>query len=420
MRVLLTGLCLQGNKGGPAIALSLMQLLKLHRRDLQFTLSVPSGAEWEHEMRWAAIYGVDIIPTFQSLDVIPPFAIRRFPEGWRRAMNWVATARKMDVVVDMSAIAYIGPPEAAERDTFVWGRFIYFTAAQVARRPFLAWTESLGPFTGWFVPHVARIDLKRQPLVLCRGDETLANVHRLLPGHPARSFPDVAITLEFDTGRGLAYLAKAFPDQQPRDVVTLSPNAVSYVKGAQATPNEHIVLLKQIVAHFTAAGRSVCLVPHTIRSGRHDPRQCDLGVCRELQSVLREECSTAGALGSAVRIVEEDLSPIELKSIIAASGLHIGARYHSVVAALSSGVPCIALAWHPKYADILRMYEVADFVHPAFGPAATDGSIVPKLARLEVKAGAIRDKLRSRQEALRAEVEENARLFCELLDKVSE
>lgn len=418
MRVLLTGLCLQGNKGGPAIALSLMRLLKQFRADLAFTLSVPPGLEWEHEKRWADIYGVDIIPTFMSLDVVPPFSIRRYPDGWRRAKGWVAAARKADAVIDMSAIAYVGPPEAAERDTFLYGRFVYFNAARFARRPFLGWTESLGPFTGRFVPRVARMDLKRQPVILCRGEDALANVNRLLPGHPARSFPDVAITLDYDREKGRRYLERAFPGLDAGDVVTVSPNAVSYVKGSAEAPNSHVRLVVDIVRHFTSRGRPVCLVPHTLRPGRHDPRQCDLGVCREVLAALGQD-TEAPIQPRLLHIVEEDLSPIELKSIIAASGLHAGARYHSVVAALSSGTPCVALAWHPKYADILAMYHVGEFAHPAFGSAAVDGSILSKLARLEQEADAIRETLRARQQVLAGEAQENGRLFCEMLSQVT-
>lgn len=65
---------------------------------------------------------------------------------------------------------------------------------------------------------------------------------------------------------------------------------------------------------------------------------------------------------SGIHLVEDDLSPIELKSLISLAYFHIGARYHSVVAALSSGVPAISISWHPKYKDLMRAYGTEDFV----------------------------------------------------------
>ena len=55
LKIFVTGLCLQGNKGGPALALSLIQCIgkELSNRNYQveWTFSVPSiSEEWIHEL----------------------------------------------------------------------------------------------------------------------------------------------------------------------------------------------------------------------------------------------------------------------------------------------------------------------------------------------------------------------------------
>jgi len=45
MRILVTGLCLQGNKGGPAIALSLKNQISKYLDSAEFVFAVPSRDE---------------------------------------------------------------------------------------------------------------------------------------------------------------------------------------------------------------------------------------------------------------------------------------------------------------------------------------------------------------------------------------
>ncbi|GAG65896.1 unnamed protein product [marine sediment metagenome] len=56
-----------------------------------------------------------------------------------------------------------------------------------------------------------------------------------------------------------------------------------------------------------------------------------------------------------VLTISERYPAQELKGIISQCEILIGARYHSIVAALSLGIPTIAIAWHHKYPEILQL-----------------------------------------------------------------
>tara|TARA_B100000131_G_scaffold89957_1_gene86634 strand:- start:6368 stop:7555 length:1188 start_codon:yes stop_codon:yes gene_type:complete len=60
--------------------------------------------------------------------------------------------------------------------------------------------------------------------------------------------------------------------------------------------------------------------------------------------------------------VLEDLSPSSLKSAIASCDIHIGARMHSNIAALSSAVPTIALSYSHKSAGIMKEFSLEEYV----------------------------------------------------------
>ncbi len=64
-----------------------------------------------------------------------------------------------------------------------------------------------------------------------------------------------------------------------------------------------------------------------------------------------------------VKTVEiKDIKPSIMKNIISQSELVIASRYHSAVAALSSCVPTLIIGWHHKYKELLDIYNQNDYL----------------------------------------------------------
>ena len=77
-RYFVSGLCMQDNKGGPALALSLMQMIQLHIADAEFVFSVPGDdKEWLMEKKWAEKFGVEIVGNISLRNMVPPFCFAR-------------------------------------------------------------------------------------------------------------------------------------------------------------------------------------------------------------------------------------------------------------------------------------------------------------------------------------------------------
>ena len=51
------------------------------------------------------------------------------------------------------------------------------------------------------------------------------------------------------------------------------------------------------------------------------------------------------------------MSSTQLKNEIAACEVVVASRYHTCVAALSSGTPVLVLGWHYKYQELLGLYS---------------------------------------------------------------
>lgn len=61
-------------------------------------------------------------------------------------------------------------------------------------------------------------------------------------------------------------------------------------------------------------------------------------------------------------VLKKEYNAMELKTIIGQCDLLIGSRYHSIVAALSQGIPVLAIGWHHKYHEIMKLVNLENFV----------------------------------------------------------
>ncbi len=398
MKILVTGLCLQGNKGGMALAQALQGVLTEQFKDASFTFSVPN-AEFPREQLWADKLGMNVLRKISLKDFMPPWVFQKLSRN-RRA-SYLSTMRNADLIVDLTALTYVGPPNGRSLGP-LQTRFFYFLLARLFKIPFLAWTQTYGPFSSFPIRLMAKLDLKSQPLIFCRGEKCEQSVHALLPHKTTKVFPDVACVLSHEKELGRTLTAKVAHLRDHTNYVSLSPSSVLYKLGAQEGSNNHVLLCRNIIRCIHHLGHQVLLVPHTYRPSVCKPEACDKAVC----DLIAEE-----GFEHPVPIVDADLSAIELKSIISNAAIHIGARYHSIIASLSSGVPCISLSWHDKYRDAMTMYGLGDFVSDSLDDLDKD-SLLELIQELFRRREQIVSSLIDRQKSVAAKIRENGSLFA--------
>lgn len=411
MRFFVTGLCLQGNKGGPAIALSLMEQLNevLNTETIEFIFSVPSGEEYQYELTWANYYEVEVIEDFSIKKLLSFWKTNRFLEEVSKAWQWIKVLRHCDLFLEMSAISYVGPPTGSLKNILNY-RFRYFICAKLFQKTFLAWTQSYGPFSNYLIKLLAKIDLSSQPIIFCRGKGCQRDVLELLPQKKSLSFPDVAITLSYDPLFGNEYITKIFDSHGiAKNLITISPSAVIYSKTTYKKElNLHVIEVAALCQYLSETGYQVLLVPHTYRKGRPVPEICDYAVCLQIQNNLKSK-------NIEIPIIEEDLSPQQLKSIISCAYIHIGARYHSVVAALSAQVPAISLAWHSKYLDLMSFYGFGSFVYDGLGQDGSSEKLFQLFDNLVVQHQVLQEKMIENHNKMTLEVNKNSSVFSDLI-----
>ena len=137
--------------------------------------------------------------------------------------------------------------------------------------------------------------------------------------------------------------------------INLSP-MVAFYRGknsATADLNEWQDICVGLVKAVAALKRPILLIPHV---GSADPANDDF---RLLQTLGQR---VSGQVAVPVQVLPPGLSAAELKWIIGRCAIFAGARTHSTIAALSSGVPTLSIAYSLKARGINRdLYGNLDY-----------------------------------------------------------
>jgi len=98
-------------------------------------------------------------------------------------------------------------------------------------------------------------------------------------------------------------------------------------------------------------GATAVLIPNEVGGGR---RYDDLYVARKVREAATHQ--------ESIRLLEGVYSAEEIKGVIGRCDMVIASRYHSTIAALSTGVPCLVIGWGHKYREAMGMLGLDAYV----------------------------------------------------------
>lgn len=365
MKILITGLCLSRNLGGPAMGLTLIKELdkRLGEKN-DYTFAV-SSVDFKAEQEWANRYGLKAAPRAELEAYITHFTLWRYivrlfqgkdfkylsnafrfwQETWS---NHTKAIKESDIVINMEGVSYIG--DGVRNYWEGINSFSGFLLAKLYGKPYARFIQSFGPLSRWDVRFFAKIEFKNLPFIPARGKKSAKDCLEILgASNRVYDFPDSAILLEKSPKeRAESYLQKK--SLPYKGFVILSPSSVVYnIKEGQNTVSgeQYIEYFEKVARYFLQRGEKILFLPHMYSEKKSE---CDREIARKICSKLQD-----------VLLVEEDLTPQEAKGIIEASKFALVSRYHALVAALSTQTPVIALGWNIKYHDLMEYYDLEDF-----------------------------------------------------------
>jgi polysaccharide pyruvyl transferase WcaK-like protein len=251
--------------------------------------------------------------------------------------GFFAEARRAHIVIDIGAgdsFADIYGPKRLAR------MLLMKFATHLARRPLVVAPQTVGPFKKPLSRWLARLTLNLSAIVATRDRLSTACVREELG-------VTRAVIEASDVALRLPYTA---PPARPAGGVPRVGINVSglLMAGGYTRSNmfgltlDYPALMDRLIAAFRAlpGGCEVHLVPHVIVRAAGSPE---------------DDYSASEALAArhpGVIVAPAFASPSEAKTYIAGLDFFMGARMHSCIAAFSSGVPVIPMAYSRKFAGL--------------------------------------------------------------------
>lgn len=146
----------------------------------------------------------------------------------------------------------------------------------------------------------------------------------------------------------------------------------------------------------------IILVSHVT----HSPQNDDRDVAKDVMDIV---CS------KDIQMIKGEYSSEELKGIISCFDIFIGARMHSIIAALSVSVPALSIAYMPKSRGIMELVQQEEWIWDI--QTMNYDLLTSKILGVWTNREKIKEHLRSRKSSLNNLAHLNGRLINKFLVK---
>jgi colanic acid/amylovoran biosynthesis protein len=312
-----------GNLGVRALTESQLHLVKEVAKNMgrEVTFEVVGWAATANPGKFRDLGVIRVLPV-NSRSMIRPSGV------------WSAF-RRADIVLDIG-----------EGDSFsdIYGakRLLYFCATKLlvlaAGRPLILSPQTLGPFSKWWSIWLSDWCLRKATHVFPRDELSRKYLEGRKLAVPFDEIVDVAFALPFD---------RPLPSND--GVTRIGINISGLLWSGGYTQNnqfgltlDYQSLMRRTLRYFIGLEDvEIVLVPHVIS----DPSKVDgdTGAAAVLASEFPE-----------VQLAPQFAGPSEAKSFISGLDFFVGARMHACIAAFSSGVPVVPLAYSRKFKGLFN------------------------------------------------------------------
>lgn len=282
---------------------------------------------------------------YELRTIVPGYAPPSAPLH-RRLVN--LTTDRLLTALPGSMLHEYGLVRQSDPDAFVdisgyafgdkWGTksFERFTrrASQYASRgkPVVMLPQMFGPFQKPGYADLCKRLLDQATIVFVRDRVSMEHLRAIAPD-PDRLVMAPDITIFADP-------PIATMGDHSRPYICIVPNVRMTDQGKAAWGTQYLAVMVKAARIAIEHGIDVHVMPHEVSDG-------DMALSKEI----------LGAIDSDQARLIELFDPMAIKSHIATSAFIVSSRFHSIVGALSSGVPAITLGWAHKYEALLDDFD---------------------------------------------------------------
>jgi polysaccharide pyruvyl transferase WcaK-like protein len=305
------------NLGVGALTVSEVEIIRSLAREIGRAVEV-TVIDWK-DPRKPYVIGPDI----RIVDLDGRLLIN--PRGFLREV-WRA-----DLVIDIGA----GDSFA---DIYGAGRlkrmFAMKFMTHLVRTPLVMAPQTIGPFTKRWSKMLASLSMRLCAIVATRDSLSTGAVRTVGISRPVIEASDVALRLPYDPpSRGVDE-----PIKVGLNVSGLLMNGGYTGKNEFGLMMDYPGLIRDIIRYFRSQTCEIHLVPHVIVADGRLAKEDDYRVSAALQAEF-----------PGTHLAPAFTTPSDAKSYIAGLDFFMGARMHACIAAFSSGVPVVPMAYSRKF-----------------------------------------------------------------------
>jgi len=355
IRILLCGCSFAGNLGGQAMYDTIIEEILKYNQELEISVlsKYPEEDRPECEKRNYRMYS---FPTSKQITLgVLFFLFAGLLKTFRLPYRWCAFGCtkayfENDILIDASGIAFSDDRSFAD----ILINSLWFLPAFISQIPIFKVSQTLGPFNKKYVRFFSKFVLQHVDYIVCRGKRSYEYTKSFLKRDKIYNLPDSALCLAAETDEKVESINNAFGLVKGK-YIAVGP---SFVMRDYLEPGQYVNMIADCINRISEkTDASFVLVPHSWKHNKRigvDSVNDDYSVCVDIKN----------RVDSKIRciVIDEELTAKEFKSIIGNSYVAIGSRYHFLVAALSSGVPSMALGWSHKYFELFSEFDCEEFV----------------------------------------------------------
>lgn len=249
--------------------------------------------------------------------------------------GFLPMVRACDLVLDIGA-------GDSFSDIYGVKRFVKYMLAKatvhLAGKPLVLSPQTIGPFARGWARLLAFATLSRSAAIFARDEKSIDFLREAGFSGKVNLASDVALRLPYDPP---APRQAEGPVKVGINVSGLLMNGGYTQSNMFGLKADYPALMRRLTARFAALpGVEVHLVAHVI-SDRF-----------LVEDDYRASVALAEEIGGAVTVAPKFATPSEAKSYIAGLDFFMGARMHACIAAFSSGVPVVPMAYSRKFAGM--------------------------------------------------------------------
>lgn len=325
---------ISGNRGCVALCISSMYIIDeiLSKKNIHYTFYLPQSGHTEYKE-----YEVNIAGKILRYTAIPDISGTTIKSKVKNLIKYKEYCNTKEIYEKADYIFDIGQGDSFAdiygKNRFDW-IFSQYKLGRKYNKPYCILPQTIGPFDNPQIREQAIKGIKWAKCVMARDKQSVDFVKELIPSCNVSEIIDVAFFLP--------YKKKMFDSSFIH--VGLNVSALlwqgGYTKNNQfGLKCDYQKLIREIIKYFlTIDSVKVHLIPHVVSGERgiENDYAVSYDLCEEFNN-------------SNLILAPLFLDPIIAKGYIAGMDFFMGARMHSTIAAFSSGVPVLPMAYSRKF-----------------------------------------------------------------------